>query len=208
MTYKSIILLLSILCVSLCSFANNDAKPEKRKISNELYSITIPSDWTPVQDIGDGIIPKERNGGPYHLYYIGWRAKRAEIIENTMFFYIQSYRKLDGSPLSIKEVEDMNLAVNKTEYVRNAKLTDLKAKPGQRRYMVAKEELSIPRGFRKCRNLCLIQKGLDVVHYLMISLSEDVYQKQPGVQKLINEILDSFVVNSKFSSVEHEKKSR
>lgn len=198
MKHKAHILLSTILLLSLCSFTTNSDNQGKRKISNQLYSITLPSDWKPAQHIkGDGAIPEERTEGGkglYHLSCIQW-SSISENFYKRISIYIQGYKRKDGTPLSVNDIEKKDMTRHK-ELAKNAKRTDLKAKANQRRYMIVKKEPDLFGKYHHVRNFCLIEKSKGSVYLLNLALEEDVYQK-PGVAKMINEILDSFVLKNK-----------
>lgn len=197
-------LLSIILLLSLCSFtAHSDSDPQgKRKISNKLYSITLPSDWKPAQQIkGDGTVPEERtekDPGLYHLSCIQWGSTSKDFFKR-ISLYIQGYKRKDGTPLSVNEIEKKDMRIHES-VGKNVKRTDLKTKANQRRYMIIKEEMALfgnQRKYQPVRNFCLIEKSKSGSVYLLhLSLREDVYQ-EPGVSKMINEILDSFFINNK-----------
>lgn len=185
--------LISLICLlTLCSFTHQ----REIKISNKLYSITLPSDWKPAPHIkGDGTVPIERTegeGGKYHLSSIQWGSASEDFYKRITIF-IQGYKRKDGAPLSVNDIEkqDMKRHLN---LAKNAKKTDLKTKTNQRRYMIVKEEADLFGKHHHIRNFCLIEKSKDAVYLVNLALEEDIYQK-PGVQKMINEILDSFMLN-------------
>lgn len=202
MRHKVPIFLSIILLLTLCSFTLHSGPQRKRKISNKRYSITLPADWKPSQQSkGDGIIPEERTEGDpglYHLSWIHWNSTSKDFFKQ-IGIYIQGHKRKDGTPLSINEIEKKDMRIHEA-IDKKAKRTDLKAKANQKRYMIVKEEMALSGNQRKnqhVRNFCLIEKSKSGFVYLLnLSLREDVYQ-EPGVPKMIQEILDSFTLNNK-----------
>lgn len=172
-----------------------------KTIENDLYSISIPADWESFPPgEGDGIHPYERDGGPYHLYYIAWVAPekrtRTEFL-NAPSLSIESCYRLDGSSLSMETIEAWKMKAGEPPLARNAVRTELKARPGQKRYMVVKEGRTVSvggSGWHKDRSFSLIQKEGKLVHYLDLTVGEEYWQKHPEMHQFIAKVLDSFRV--------------
>lgn len=195
---KRFVFLLSLLLFSCVVSAQGTVK-EWKAIDNSFYSITIPADWVPFPPgEGDGIHPKERDGGPYHLCYLGWVSALNEMGGNAgPMLFIEGARRLDGKPLSIQTIDAEKMRANEPPLSRYAVRTELKGKPGQVRYQVAKETqmISVASGvsWYQCREFVLLQKGGAIVYWLKLIVGEQYYQSHPEFPRVIEKVLDSFV---------------
>ena len=177
------------------SFAQGGKTVSWKTISHELYSITIPDDWTgfPPERSRD-TRPSERDGGPYHLYCMCWTAPGKGMgSRSAPFLYVESCYRLDGTPLSTEVIEGEKMRGSPLS--RN--VVRMKAKPGQKRYMVLKEDTMMGVGgssWYKQRSFCLIQQEGKLVHYLEFMVGEDYWQLHPELRHVAERVLDSFQV--------------
>lgn len=208
--------LLFLLFAMLCSPAVGVGDPEKRTITNDLYSFTLPADWEPYRSkdiLSGGIVPLERDSKIFHHYYLLWQRKGKQKFPAETYICIESFRLLNKEPLSVNDIANMKIdGCKQNPLIKDAVVTEQEAKPGQRKYMITKVDTALDatsgNKYYKTREFNLVQKGLDVVHHVSISIRETAYQQSPDVKHMVDEILDSFVVNLKFSSEAHEKAHR
>ncbi|GHT49424.1 hypothetical protein FACS189474_3250 [Bacteroidia bacterium] len=185
------------------SFTNSNY--EKKKISNKLYSFSVPENWTPnlppeISD--DGFTPGERDAYKYHLYYLLW-SNSSKNLNRFISLFIESYNRLDNQPLSIKEIEDVEMDKMKlTEKSGNLKILErkeIKGKSGQKRFIIKEEsiEIDVKKGGKMVKHsrIYLLQKNGNIVHCACIFVPEEYYLL-PETQGVIDDILDSFSVNS------------
>ena len=202
-----------LLFVLLCPLTVGAVGPEKQTITNDLYSFILPADWDisrPGDVASDGITPFERNSEMFHHYNLTWQKKGKNKFFPDMYIRIESFSLLSRKPLSANDIANMKIeSYKQIPYVKDVVVTEQKAKNGQRKYMITKmaATLDATSGYKyyKTREYSLVLKGLDIVHHVSITMHETVYQETPGIQCMVDEILNSFVVNEKFSSEKHEK---
>jgi hypothetical protein len=195
------ILTLIVLAV-FYSFTENEN--EKKKISNQLYSFSVPSDWEcaiPGRTNECCSKPMERDAHIYHLYYLSWRSpvKNEDEFFNSISLHIETYQRLDGLPATIEEIEEIELSrLKQAEIDGDAKIIDKKdiySGKKQKRFIVVKESKSISakKGISMDKNVTvyLLYKSKNAVHFVRLFTGESKYQF-PETKKIINDILDSF----------------
>jgi hypothetical protein len=180
---------LSILAVY--SFANGGN--DKKRISNHLYSFSVPAHWEPATGMtGDGTVPGERDMGPYHLYHLQWSTpiKRIEDIPQTIGVFIESYERIDKSPVSLKEIEALELLKldKASELLRKEVIYEDAI---QKRFMILKNSKEMDGRTVKYRVNYLLYKNGDMVHCITVSSSEEQYLF-PETPVVVKDILDSF----------------
>lgn len=166
-----------------------------KTIDNDLYSLSIPADWAAFPPgERDGIHPLERDGGPYHLYYISWSAP-----DKGPFLVIRSCYRLDGSDLSVETIVAEEKRTDEPPLGRNAVWTELKAPAGQKRCRVDKESRWVSVAGSGWEELCefhLFQKEGKRVHHLSLSIKKAYWQRHPEVRHTVAVVLDSFRVKN------------
>jgi hypothetical protein len=195
---------ITVFLLIICSFANGSY--DRKKISNKLYSFSVPSDWEScASESSDGSVPKEReatnpatNVG-FHLYYLAWSSPRdKDNFFNTTGLYIQSYQRKDDVPLRMDEIEEEVIAGLKIADVTIIERKDLSKNAHQKRFMLTQMETELEGGITrkvKRRSVYLLHENGNIVHCLQISLRESQYLL-PESQVIVQDILDSFAVNS------------
>lgn len=204
---------LFFLFAMICSLTVGAVESEKQTVANDLYSFTLPADWECYRakdSSSSGVMPLERNSKIFHHYSLIWQKKGENKYFPDISICIESFSPLSREPLSANDIANMKIKSSKQiPHVKDVVVTEQKTKIGQRKYMITKVSatLDATSGYEyyKAREYNLVVKGLDVVHHVSIGVREIVYQQTPGIQRMIDEILNSFVVNEKFSSVKHEK---
>lgn len=164
---------------------------EWRKIENSLYTIELPAYWVPMPGMpGDGTKPGERDARGYHLHYFAWQTpvKSKEEIPYCMGIEIQTYQKLDKTPLSVKDIE--KIVVVPISPVRN-EICSLK---DELHLVVLKDSREMDGSIIKYRIYCWLKKVGIGVHCVQISLRNEFLEKKPETEKIIKRILNSFTV--------------
>ena len=91
-----------IFSITICSFT--DSRSEMKKISNQLYSFSIPTDWK--CGLGGNVKdcePVEREERKlYHLYNLQWESP-----DRNFLMVIQTFQRLDGMQVTIEEIESL-----------------------------------------------------------------------------------------------------
>lgn len=107
---KKTIWILICLCSMLAAVNGYAGTGDWQKIENALYSIEVPAGWAP-QDGSPKMEPGRREARGFELRYLSWRSPihSAEDLPDVVGMYIQSYRKLDGSPITISELEKLTV---------------------------------------------------------------------------------------------------
>ena len=193
------IILLVLLLIFVCSFTNNNL--EKKKISNQLYSFSIPSDWECGHPgkIEDCSVPIERKDSLYHIYYLQWRSPSWDA---PFWINIESYQRLDGKLITIEEIE-ANIITRETliassNNLNNFNKVEVSNTANQKRFIIKKEsiEINVRTGKKTVivSEVYLLYKSKDKVHCLRIFVHDEQYIL-PDIQLLVNEILDSFIAN-------------
>jgi hypothetical protein len=198
--HSKLYVLLSVTLLALCSFTND---ANEKRISNKLYSFSVPSDWKPfVTDKTDGFVPGERDTRLWHLHYLAWETpvQSDGDFSKVMGINIQSYQRIDGAPISLAELEDIEMSRYKApdESLSVLDKTELPVKPNQRGYVLKTKEIAIDRGavtHHISYGVYMLCKGKDIVHCVSIRASESQYLL-PETQTIIKDILDSFSVNN------------
>jgi hypothetical protein len=178
---------------------------ERKKISNKLYSFSVPENWKPnlpPGESGDGFIPKERDAYKYHLYYLSWNSP-SKSDENLISLNIESYKRLDNQSIAIKEIEDVEMEkmkqAEKKGYLKILERKEVSAKANQKRFIIKEESkvFDVQKGERMVKHskIYLLQKKGNIVHCVHIFVNEEQYLL-PETQGVINDILHSFSVNS------------
>ncbi|MDR1368959.1 MAG: hypothetical protein LBJ72_02360 [Dysgonamonadaceae bacterium] len=185
----------------MCSFTNN-GNYEKKKISNKMYSFTIPSDWehnnsSDKTENPDTFEPKGRDVGKYWVYYLSWGSPKTK----TNFFerinlYIESHKMKDGSQIPVNEADEKLMRGLRTNsYISSIDRKELPCKKSkQKRFTLTTVENAISQTkyvTAKSRSFYLIQESNGITHRVVLSMSEEVSQL-PGSEKLAQDIFDSF----------------
>jgi len=194
------IVFIPLLVLVLCSFT----KESKKKITNKLYSINVPSDWAPNypgRSIGDGSIPKERDANGFHLYFFSWSTPvdNDEDFKNMVSLNIESYKRNKGKSVTIKEVEEISQNfINQTVADGSLKIIrrkDLVTKNGKKFFVL---ELS---GQYKTLNAIswvktdryfYFAKKNDIVHKIEITMPSQL--SSISKKEIVESLIDSFTV--------------
>jgi hypothetical protein len=183
----------SILFFILTVYSFASGEGDKKKISNHLYSFSVPAHWEPATGMtGDGTIPGERNMGPYHLYYLQWNTpiKRIEDIPGTVGVFIESYQRIDKLPISLGEIEALELLkLDKASKFLSKEV--IYEDTIQKRFMILTNSKEMDGRMVKYRVNYLLHRNGDIVHCMTISSSEKQYLF-PGTSVIAKDILDSF----------------
>jgi len=193
------IILLLFLLIFVCSFTTNSL--EKKRISNHLYTFSIPSDWECGHPgkIEDCSVPIERKDSLYHIYYLQWRSPSWDA---PFWINIKSYQRLDGKLIMIEEIEANIIAretlIASSNNLNNFNKVEVSNTANQKRFIIKKEsiETNVKTGKKTViiSEVNLLFKSKDKVHHLSLYVLDEQYIL-PEIQLLINEILDSFIVN-------------
>ena len=186
---KYLCLLAFVLCCSFVKAVNADW----RKIENSLYTLELPVSWVPMQGMpGDGTKPGEREARGYRLYYFAWQTpvKSKEEIPNCIGIDIQTYRKLDNSSLSVKDIEESVVAP--VSRIRN----EISSSKDELCIVVLKDSKEMDGSIIKYRRYYLLKQAGMGVHCVQISLRDELVKDKPATDALIKRILDSFTVKS------------
>ena len=179
-----------LLAFLLCCFLVKAGNADWKKIENSLYTLELPLSWVPMQGMpGDGTKPGEREARGYRLYYLAWQTpvEGKEDIPNCIGIDIQTYRKLDHSLLSVKDIEQ---AVVAGTWIRN-EISSLK---DEWRIVALKDSKEMDGSIIKYRTYYLLKQAGRGVHCVQISLRDELVKGKPTTEKLIKRILDSFTV--------------
>ncbi len=184
---------LCLLALGICCLGTKAGNVEWQKIENSLYTVELPVSWIPMQGMpGDGTKPGEREARGYHLYYFAWQTpvKTKEDIPYCIGIDIQTYRKLDNTSLSVKDIE--KAVVVSVSPVRR----EVSSSKDELRIIVLKESKEMDGSIIKYRVYYLLKKGGIGVHCVQISLRDELVENRLSTEKLIKRILDSFTVKS------------
>lgn len=198
MMYTKKYIIIAVLFFSLCSFAGNGGGIWN-KIDNKLYSLKLPSHWIPEQagsEQADPMIPKERDASSigYHLYYLRWGTPWNEkTITDRVFIFIESYQKLDKTPVSIKAIEDLEMKKTSSP-IKLCNKEDIWPQKGQRRFFITIECQEMDGQIVRYRVYYLLQKSRDKVHCVSFRMRDAYAQKHPEEVNVVKKIMDSFVV--------------
>lgn len=178
------------MLVLLPSWAKAD-DGEWRKIKNSLYSIELPASWAPMQGMpGDGTKPGEREARGYHLHYFGWQSpvKGRDEIRTSMSIDIQTYQKMDKTPVVIRELAKILVTPHfKTQ-------TELYSREGELCLSTVKDSKEMDGTMVQYRVFFLFRKVGAGVHCVRVSLRDDFFKEKPENEKIIKHILKSFKV--------------
>lgn len=167
------------------------ANGEWKKIKNSLYSLEVPSSWGPAQGMpGDGIEPGERDAREYHLHFFFWHSpvNSREDIPSCVGVEVQTYEKLDKSPLSVRDIEKAVLAS------RYPDRKETRSSPDELRFLIIKDSKEMDGSMVKYRKYYLLKKTGLKVHCVDITLRDELIKKQPDIEKQVQRILNSFTV--------------
>jgi hypothetical protein len=192
-----------MLLLSLCSLTAKE--PDRKKVSNKIYSFSVPSNWKQsYPEDGDGIpgerdahIPTGGNTVAFHLYALAMKSpyKNATEFFDGIGLSIQSYERKDGGDLSIDEIKNIETSGLKPPEVTVLEEREIAADATQKRFVLTEisDEASVTTGTRKVKHcrFYLLYKGGKTVHCMEIFLRES--RLNPESQAVINDILDSFV---------------
>ena len=192
-------ILISSLIITVCSFTDDNY--EKKKISNPLYSLSIPIDWECAHpgNIKDCSTPLERNDPWYHLYYLQWRSPAKDSFFSVS---VETYQRLDSATVTIEEVEAIILknkqaAENTSTSKKFEKQELVSDKANQKRFIIQTESVAINvttgKHTERSNWIYLLHKSPNKVHCVTIFVEESQYVF-PKTQELVNDILDSFIV--------------
>lgn len=197
---KNRIVLIPLLFLVLCSFT----KESHKKISNRLYSFTVPSDWAPNYPgrlIGDGSTPKERDVNGFHLYYLSWSTPvdNNEDFKNMVALNIESYKRNKGKSVTIKEVEEISQNfINQSVADGSLKIINRKnlvTKNGKKYFVLELSDqyktLNTISWVKKDRYFYFAKKN-DIVHKIEISMPSQL--SSITKKELVENIIDSFTV--------------
>ena len=197
---KSKYSLLTIILFSFCSFVN--ASDQWKTVKNELYSFSVPSNWERSSPLGigkDEFTPSERKTNTFHRYFLSWSSpiingNFSELIS----INIESYKRLDNKALSIVDIEKSEMSkLEKATKILSRK--EISASSGEKRFIINEisTTISMKSESRKEQNyrIYLLSQAGNMVHCLVVFTSEKIYLL-PETQQVINEILDSFTINS------------
>jgi hypothetical protein len=182
---------IAILLFTICSFT--DSKDKNIKISNKLYSLSVPSNWDPfIIGNSDGYIPGERDLRLYHLYYLGWHTpiKSKDDIPNIINLSIESYRSKDRPSISIQEIDE----IETSRVVGLIDKTYISQNDSQKRFIITNQSQEPDGSTAKYYSVYALYKSKNIVHCVKINSRENQYIL-PETQKIINDILNSFSVN-------------
>jgi len=185
---KKYFCLLAFGAFSLLAKAENS---DWRKIENSLYTLELPGSWIPMPGMpGDGTKPGERDARGYHLHYLAWQTpvKSKEEIPYCIGVDIQTYQKLDKTPLSVRDIEKaviIPISPNRNE------ICSLK---NELRLLVLKDSREMDGSIIKYRIYYLLKEAGRGVHCVEISLRNELLKEKPETEKVIERILNSFTV--------------
>lgn len=196
---KNKIVFIPLLVLVLCSFT----KDSQKKISNRLYSFTVPSDWAPNYPgrlIGDGSMPKERYANGFHLYYLSWSTpvENDEDFKNMIGLTIESYKRIKGKSVTVKDVEEIS------QNFINQSVADGSLKIINRKYLVTKKGkkyfvLELSDQYRTLNAISWVKKDRyfyftkknEIVHKIEISMPSQL--SSISKKEIVENIIDSFI---------------
>lgn len=176
--------------VMICLFAKAGDKGWQ-KIENSFYSLELPAHWKPQEGMpGDGTKPGTRDARGFHLYYFAWQTpvKTKEEMSDCMGIDIQTYEKIDKTPVSVREIEK---AVIIPPFVSRKEIT---LPSGGLRIVVLKDSKEMDGSTVRYHKCYLLKKAGIGVHCVAISFREDLIKRKPDTEKDVKRILDSFTV--------------
>jgi len=185
---KKTIWILICLCSMLAAVNGYAGTGDWQKIENALYSIEVPAGWAP-QDGSPKMEPGRREARGFELRYLSWRSPihSAADLPDVVGMDIQSYRKLDGSPITISELEKLTVF----NYVSREVLA---SSEGSLLLSVQRDSREMDGHIERYRHFYLMKQAGRQIHQVSVSLTEKKYQAEPEIRELIRRMLDSFVV--------------
>lgn len=176
-----------LLFFSFTSFAFS--QEEKNKMINyPLYTFSIPSTWEPYR--GDSSI-KKRTTDKYLIEATVWNSpiKSISDIPNTITVSIYSYTRTDKKELSINDIKNHIMLLND---VSQKNIIEEKAISSTQKNMIIRKESKKMDGTPiTYYRTYIIYKKVEVVHYVEISATEELYGKDK-TKLLIKDIQESF----------------
>ena len=180
----------------LCTFAEA-ADKSWIKIENKLYSLELPSHWKPMEGMpGNGTEPGERDVNGFHLYYFAWWTPITDVkeIPNCIGIDIQTYEREDKTPLTLKEAEDIETTLSGGRFCSKTKTYSSKDKM---RFVIVKDSKELDGSIVRYRVFYLLKQAGIRVHCAKIDLRDELFCREPHIEKMIERIFNSFKVNIK-----------
>jgi hypothetical protein len=197
---KNRIIFIPLMVLVLCSFT----KESKKKITNKLYSINVPSDWAPNYPgrlLGDGSIPMENDANGFHLYFFSWSSpiENDEDFKNMVSVNIESYKRNKGKSVTIKEVEEISQNfINQTVSDGSLKIIrrkNLITKNGRKYFVLELSDqyktLNAISWVKSDRYYYFAKKN-DIVHKIEITMPSQL--SSISKKEIVESLIDSFTV--------------
>lgn len=170
-----------------------------QKVENSFYSLELPSQWKPQNGMpGDGTEPGTRDARGFHLHYFVWctPVKTREEIPDCIGIDIQSYEKIDKTPVSVRDIETMVILASFSSFPSTK--TEIFSSEDELQLIVLQDSKEMDGSTVRYRRYCLLKQAGIGVHFVEVSCRDELVKRKPETEKMIKRILKSFAVKKVF----------